>query len=341
MSYRIGIDAIHLRPTPRVAHTEYCSSDPLRRRFRSVFGPVRFEDAFEMDFIWHTDDGPAPWMQRGRTTDMGHGEFLEGGTDLRPPGNCPFASIEEVLSFDAVAEYGLDDPDELAGYYENLYQRKQGEHPEQVLPGGYYKTLVSGAIEAFGWDMLLQAAGYRQEFDRVLDSFFRLSMHHFRAWARTSAPVFLCHDDFVWTSGPFMDPAFYRSAIFPRYAELWSVVKRAGKRLLFCSDGCFTEFIDDIAAAGADGFICEPLTSLQYMARKYGGTHVIVSSFVDCRTLTFGAPSDIQREIDATLDIAFDCPGFIFAVGNHIPANVPVDNVMFYFEYLRRHWWRP
>lgn len=31
MSYQIGIDTLNLRPTPRLAHTEYCSHDPLIR----------------------------------------------------------------------------------------------------------------------------------------------------------------------------------------------------------------------------------------------------------------------------------------------------------------------
>jgi hypothetical protein len=30
----------------------------------------------------------------------------------------------------------------------------------------------------------------------------------------------------------------------------------------------------------------------------------------------------------------------MFAVGNHIPSNVPVENALFYFDYLRRHWQR-
>ena len=37
--------------------------------------------------------------------------------------------------------------------------------------------------------------------------------------------------------------------------------------------------------------------------------------------------------------IGRDCPGFIMAVGNHIPANTPVANALYYnevFEELRR-----
>jgi hypothetical protein len=336
MSYTIGMDVIRLKPAPRLAHTEYCSNDALKR---AVCAPGQsFEDAWECDLIWSTNDGPVPWGDRGRVTDMGHAEFLEGGIDRREPRPCPFKDPEDVWRFDAVKEYGLPEFDDLVAYYEREYQKQQRAHPNQVFTGGYYKTIVSGAIEAFGWEMLLTAAADEDRFEQVLDSIFRLSMHHYKAWAKTSIEVFICHDDMVWTQGAFMPPAFYRKVIFPRYAELWAVLKRAGKKVLFCSDGNWTAFVDDIAAAGADGFIFEAMTALEPTAAKYGKTHVIVGSKVDCRTVTFGDRKAIQAEIDATLAIAMDCPGFMFAVGNHLPSNVPLENALFYFDYLKRHW---
>ena len=340
MSYQIGIDTIHLRPTPRLAHTEYCSNDPLRRAVKAATGEEFFEDAWECDLLWSTNDGPVGWEQRGRVTDMGHAEFLEGGVDRREPQPCPFKDPEEVLAFDAVEEYGLPDFDELVAFYEQSYRDTQEARPNQVFTAGYYRTIVSGAIAAFGWDMLLPAAADQERFERVLDSIFRLSLHHYKAWAETSAEVFISHDDMVWTEGAFMSPEFYRRVIFPRYKELWAVVKDAGKKLLFCSDGNWSAFVDDIVEAGADGFIFEPMMVLDPIVEKYGQTHVIVGSKVDCRTLTFGTQKEIQAEIDATLEVAFDCPGFMFAVGNHIPSNVPVENGLFYFDYLKQHWRR-
>lgn len=358
MSYQIGIDTIHLRPTPRLAHTDYCSNDALKRKLgarSSALGPAeqqfgtaqdvsaqtrRFEDVWEMDFIWITHDGPGSWAERGRVTDMGHGDFLEGGVDRRSAHASPFHDVEEVWAFDAEKEYGAPDAETLVPFFENYYQQGRRDFPEQVFTGGYYKTLVSGAIEAFGWDLLLEAAADQDKFDRVLDSFFRLSRHYFQAWAKTSIEVFICHDDMVWTEGPFMSPAFYRRAIFPRYRELWSILKRSGKKVLYCSDGDITMFLDDLAQAGADGFIFEPVTSLDCVVEKFGKSHVIVGSKLDCRTLTFGTTAQIQQEIDATLKLAKGCPGFMFAVGNHIPSNVPVENAMFYFDYLKEHWRR-
>ena len=336
MSYQIGIDTIHLRPTTRLAHTEYCSNDAIVRHI----GEDRFAEWMELDFAWSVNDGPVGWDERGRSTDMGHAEFLEGGRDRRDTVCCPFNDVEEVWAFDAVEEYGLPDYDELVAFYEKSYTEAQSGM-DQVFTGGYYKTIVSGGIQAFGWDMFLQAAADWDRFERVLDSFFRLSMHHYRAWADTSVEVFICHDDMVWTQGAFMHPRFYRRAIFPRYKQLWRVVKEAGKTLLFCSDGDFTEFLDDLADAGADGFIFEPMTDLEAVVSKFGKTHAIVSSKVDARTLTFGTKQRIKAEVDATLELAFECPGFMFAVGNHMPSNIPVENFRFYIEYLKQNWTRP
>jgi uroporphyrinogen-III decarboxylase len=97
--------------------------------------------------------------------------------------------------------------------------------------------------------------------------------------------------------------------------------------VLFCSDANFTEFVDDIAAAGAQGFIFEPLTSLEYIVPRYGKTHVIIGN-ADTRILTFGTKEDVRKEVKRCMDLGRDCPGYFFAVGNHIPPNVPLENAM-------------
>jgi len=344
MSYEIGIDTIHLRPTPRLAHTEYCSDTPL---IRAVTGDPeaggmfdrRFCEAWRIDMDWSTHHGPLHYKD-GRTTDMGHAEFLEGGVDLRQPQASPFTDPEQVLEFDAVEEYGLHPFDELVTALDSHWKHVQGERDDIVHTGGYYTTIVSGAIQAFGWDMLLEAAADRDRFAKVLDSFFRHSLHHYKAWAQTSCEAFISHDDFVWSQGAFMHPDIYRQVIIPRYAQLWKPLKDAGKRVLFCSDANWIEFLDDIVEAGADGFIFEPMMPLDPVVEKYGQTHVIVGSKVDTRTLTLGTKDQVRQQIDDTLAIAKDCPGFIFAVGNHIPSNVPVEMGEFYFEYLSENWHR-
>jgi len=159
----------------------------------------------------------------------------------------------------------------------------------------------------------------------VLDRWADLLMGYVEAWAATDIEVFLTHDDMVWTAGGIFSPEFYRTYVFANYKRYWDCVKDAGKKVLFCSDGNYSQYVDDLAAAGADGFIFEPLTDLELVCRKYGRTHVIVGN-ADTRILTFGTTGDVVAEVKRCMDLGRDCPGYFFAVGNHIPPNVPIEN---------------
>ncbi|MGI6368580.1 MAG: uroporphyrinogen decarboxylase family protein [Anaerolineae bacterium] len=343
MSRAIAAAALNLEPVPRLAHTEYCSHAALKRRVTGIDqeGPEQeraFLDAWDIDLIWHTDDGPVDWSARGRTTDMGHAEFLEAGRDRRSASACPFHSVEEALAVDAVAEFGLHPQQELIAHYQRSYDAACVQFPNQLHMGGYYKTLISGAIALYGWDMLLQAAAQPVRFARVLDSVYRQTRHHAEAWAQTSIQWFMCHDDMVWSQGPFMRPAFYREEIIPRYADLFALLHRAGKRVIFTSDGDMSLFVDDLVEAGADALCFEALTPLEPVVERYGQTHALLSSKVDARTLTFGNREGILAEVRATVALGRRCRGLVAAVGNHIPSNVPVANALYYMDTLRSMW---
>ncbi|MFW6145879.1 MAG: uroporphyrinogen decarboxylase family protein [Planctomycetota bacterium] len=338
---RIALDTIHLRPTSRWGHTEFSLNyrpDYLAARAGCPAGSPDFrrayQDRFKLDLLWYTHDGLIDWAEAGRTTDMGHAAYAADGSDRRDAAACPFASMEEVWQFDAVAEYGLPDFDEQVRAYEAQIQQARRDCPDQLTPGGYYRTLISGAIATFGWDMLLMAASDPVKMERVFDSFFRRTLFHMRAWAATSAEVIIQHDDFVWAGGPFMNPEIYREVLIPRYAELWKPLHEAGKKVLFCSDGDFTAFTGDVAEAGADGFIFEPCMDFGRMVDDFGPTHCLVGSFVDCRDLTLGKWDTVRADIDRTFDRLADCRGAIVVVGNHLPPNIPDTMLDAYFDAL-------
>lgn len=341
MSRAIALDNICLRPAARWGHTDYSlgyHKDYLAKRtglppdspalIKSAY------DLFKFDFNWGTNDGLTDWAAKGRTTDMGHAIYASNGSDQTSPKPCPFTTTEEIWVFDAVSEYGLPDFDEQVRTYEGTIRQARSEYPEQLTTGGYYRTIVSGAIASFGWDMLLLAAAAPVKMEKTFDGFFRRTLFFMQAWAKTSAEVIIQHDDFVWTAGPFMNPDIYHKVIIPRYAELWKPLHAAGKKVLFCSDGNFTEFAGDVAEAGADGFIFEPCNDFNFMADNFGQTKCLVGSFVDCRDLTFGKKDVVRKCIDRTLASLARCKGAIFAVGNHLPPNIPAEMLDHYFEYL-------
>jgi len=338
MSYERGWAALNLKMPDTIPHTEYCSHPGLVRHITGIDPNVdgsawrKFMEITDYDILWYSNDGPE-W--KGRLTNMGHAVFAEGGTDYNSDIQCPFKTPEDVLDFDPVKEYGVPDIDERAKFFTDIWKAEQGASPFLVCPGGYYRTVVSACIAAFGWEMFLSAAPLDYEkFGRVLDGFAETTMANVKAWAKTDIKFFIQHDDMVWTEGAIFHPEWYRKYVFPKYKKFWKVLKDAGKIVLFCSDGNFTEFVDDIAGAGADGFIFEPLTDLKYIVEKYGKTKVIVGN-IDTRALTFGTKEAVKAEVERCYDLGRKCPGYFFAVGNHIPHNIPLENALYYLELIR------
>jgi hypothetical protein len=341
MSKATALDNINLRPCNRWGHTEY--SLEYHQEFLAATVPLPRQDPawaralydrFAFDFLWTTDDGPVNWAQTGRVTNMGHADYAANGSDHRASSPSPFRNDDEVWAFDAVAEYGLPEFESLVAFYEEKVRQGRERTPDQLVTGGYYKTIVSGAIESFGWDMLLAAAADGERMERVFDSFFRRTLFHMRAWASTSVEVLIQHDDFVWSAGPFMSPDYYRNVIIPRYAALWEPLHAAGKKVLFCSDGDFSMFAADIVAAGADGLIFEPCNDFDFMTERFGDAVCLVGSAVDCRDLTLGHWDRAARDIERTFAALRRCRGAILAVGNHVPANIPAAMMERYFETL-------
>ena len=342
MSRQTALDNISLKPTDRWGHTEY--SVEYHNDFIAKCAAKNSDDTDElraaaydnlsMDFIWNTNDGLIDWAKAGRVTNMGHAEYAADGGDKVESAESPFKSYEDVWAFDAVTEYGLPDFDDQVAAYEAIIQKSRKKYPGQLTTGGHYKSIVSGAIEAFGWEMLLMAASDPDKMEKVLDSFFRRTLFFMKAWAKTSAEVLIQHDDFVWTSGPFVHPDFYRQVIIPRYKKLWEPVHEAGKKLMFCSDGNFAEFAQDVIDAGADGLIFEPCMDFGDMVKNYGQQVCLVGSYVDCRDLTFGKWDKVQADIDKTFEALQQTKGALFAVGNHLPANITDDMMEKFFDYL-------
>ena len=359
MSRALGMDCVNCKPTSRPGHVEYSMEyhASLVRKITGVdtgAGTVsrhaadynilpsdtvrRFYDAWDYDFLWGTHDGFVDWSKAGRCTDMGHAIYAGDGSDQHAPSVCPFNEPEEVWEFDPMKEYGVTPFTELVAGYEQDYVKRRDGFLGQVCTGGYYKSVISGAIQVFGWDMLLVAAADERKFARVLERFGAYSLHHARAWAETSIDVYIQHDDIVWSAGPFIRPGFYREVIFPIYRELWKPLKAAGKKVIYCSDGTVDMFMEDIAACGADGFIFEPSNDFGKIVRTLGGSHMLIGSKVDCRRLAFGTWEQVKAEIDSTLALTRGLPGYMFAVGNHIPANVTDERCMQFIEYLRKNW---
>ncbi len=342
MSFSDGMAALRLEAPATIPRTEYSAETHWALVSRVTGIPVdeqsspeeqtRARDAFvrawNYGMVWNV------WVHEqifgDLHTRMGHAVYAAGGVDYDTRVSCPFSSVEEVLAFDPVQAYGPVDQKAVIAALNADYASARQHFPDAVTMTGSYVTCVSGLISVFGWEMLLEACGEDPDgFGEVTNRYGAFIRPYFEALAACDAPVIMVHDDICWTEGQIFRTEWYRRYVFPNLKRCISLLREAGKIVLFTSDGNYTMFLDDIADAGANGFVMEPCTDLRVAAEKFGKTHVLVGN-ADTRILLSGSREDIRNEVKRCMDIGRDCPGFIMAVGNHIPANTPVENALYY-----------
>jgi len=344
MSYEDGWAAINLRMPKRVPRTEY-SAEGHWELLKAVTGidvsidspnevkaraRTAFVKAWNYDFFWSTLIGGGEFGEL--QTDMGHAVYAAGGVDWRDTIRCPFKDPEQVLAFDPWEAYGRKDQAEIKIRFEKAYNASRQARPYGVNMTGIYTTCVSGLIAIFGWEMLLLGAGTDPaRFGEMTNRYASWIQQYFDALGAADVPVVMIHDDMVWTAGAIFRPDWYRTYVFPNYKKYFAPLIDSGKRIMFTSDGNYTEFIDDLVQAGVNGFVMEPTTDMAYIAEKYGRTHVFIGN-ADTRILLSGPKPKIKAEVERCMVIGKGYPGFFMAVGNHIPPNTPVENALYYNE---------
>ncbi|MCM8830220.1 MAG: hypothetical protein NC824_04400 [Candidatus Omnitrophica bacterium] len=254
-----------------------------------------------------------------------------------------FRDREEILKFSP-----LENPDfsswkiPEAGDYrdeEKIYQRFRKNFPAEwddnppkcswVAGAGFYNTMFMWPILVFGYENFLNVC-LEPEFERIMEEFAEINRRVFRAIARLPVNWVCCHDDIVTTSGPLVSPAWMRKYIFPRYEEFWSILKGAGKEVIFMSDGCLDVFVDDLMSLGIRGIISEPYTDYKSIAKKY--KDCFLAGEGDVRVLMENNPEEIKNMVVSMVETGKMCGGYMMCIGNHIPFNVPPPAVKLYFD---------
>ena len=349
MSYGHGWAAICNQASDRIPRTEYGVEGNLEL-LTAVTGVEitggetreeavrRFVQQWDYSLNWHvTVSRETILAAGGRVTDMGHAVFASDGSDFTAETSVAYPDIEEAIRLRPSEEYTFFPRRELVERFERDYAEVQRRYPGVLSTAGVYTTLFSGLIEIYGIEQLLLLMGlYEQEFKEVVESYFHWVKQFFDAFAETSVPVMMVHDDLCWTEGPVTHPRWYRETIFPYLKRLIEPVKSAGKKVIFTSDGTIDEFFGDFVELGIDMLVMEPTSDLRRFGELYGDRCGMAGG-IDCRFLTSAGHVEIEQYMADLLAWGKKRNNFILASGNHLPASVPVEKALFYQQMYRKY----
>jgi hypothetical protein len=218
---------------------------------------------------------------------------------------------------------------------EILYAHYRPGYPgDAAEPGSarmafFYNTMFMWPLLTFGWDLFLETC-LDERFGRIMDEFAEINRRVFRTFAKLPVNFVVCHDDIVTTRGPVCSPAWMHKHVFPRYEEFWSIVKAAGKEVIFMVDGCIDAYAADVMACGARGIISEPYTDYKRLARTY--ENCFIAGEGDNRILMRNDPAEIRAMVESMVETGRMSRGYMMCIGNHIPWNIPPDAIKRYLD---------
>ncbi|MGI6496059.1 MAG: uroporphyrinogen decarboxylase family protein [Kiritimatiellia bacterium] len=305
---------------------------------------LKLKELYPQLNLWipETDD-PIPRPELA--TDKSHGRWGDAYREhwQQEVASHRFKTYEERMAFSPLEQGDftgwniVEDGDYSSE--EVIYRRYRARFPAEwgdKAPEGssvstsFYNTTFQWPMLVFGYQNFLEMS-LDPDFERIMDEFAEINRRVFRAFARLPVNFVICHDDIVLTSGPCCSPAWMRKFVFPRYEEYWSLLKAAGKEVIFMVDGCMDAFVDDVMACGARGFITEPYTDFKAIARRH--ENCVLAGEGDNRVLMRNDPGEIKAMVRSMAETGNMSGGYMMCIGNHIPFNVPPEAIKLYLDY--------
>ena len=288
------------------------------------------------------NDDPIP--RPDARNDKGKGRWGDANRDYwqQEEAGRRFASYEEMLQFSPLAQGDFTDWHVVVDgdfsseqvIYERYRERYPAEWGDKAPEGssasvGFYNTMFMWPLLVFGYQNFLTIC-LEPGFERIMDEFAEINRRVFRAFARLPVNFVVCHDDIVLSTGPVCSPAWMRKYIFRRYEEFWSMLKSAGKQVIFMVDGNVDAFVDDVMACGALGIISEPHTDYKAIARRY--QDCFIAGEGDNRVLMRNEEAEIRAMVESMVETGRMSGGYMMCIGNHIPFNVPPEAIKRYLD---------
>jgi len=260
---------------------------------------------------------------------------------LDPADNCEEMDVisdEEVRHFATLARHYYENSD--YGIYMTLPGTAFGDIA--LVPAPWMKTPkgIRGVQEWYmatvtNRDYVLRV--FEHQCECALKSIAKLAA----AVGDRAQVVFVSGSDFGTQTGQFCSVQTYRELYKPFHKAVNDQIHRLTKWKTFIhSCGAVRPFLPEFIEAGFD--VLNPVQCSAKgmdphdLKREFGKDLVFWGGGVDTqRTLPFGTPDEVYREVRERIDIFAPGGGFVFNSIHNVQSNVPTENILAMFRALK------
>lgn len=137
-------------------------------------------------------------------------------------------------------------------------------------------------------------------------------------------------DDYGGQETMLLSPTMWRRFLKPHLARMYERIHRGGKKVYLHTCGHVTPIIPDLIEIGVD--MLQPIQpetmNIFELKRRFGRDLCLVGGISTQRTLPYGTPDDVRREVRGCLENMARGGGYIIAPAKPILPGVPLENAV-------------
>jgi hypothetical protein len=173
--------------------------------------------------------------------------------------------------------------------------------------------------------------------EALIDYYTRIAIAYGECAIDEGADAIQLCVDYGSKCGPWLSPQMFRRFVKPALVRHVNAFKRKGAFVVLHSDGNIAPLLPDIVDAGVDayqGIDVMAGMSLAEVKRRYGDRICLVGN-VDPRVIEFGAPEDVEREVDRCLREG-GREGYVLSASANVSVCTNARNFIHMVEYAKR-----
>jgi len=274
----------------------------------------------------YTDEWGGGWRPVEYQTPFGVGHYTE-------------VAVNPLAEDDAIDGYQAPDPGRPELYREA--QRLVAEHKkEYYLVGVTVTTIFETAWALRGLTRLMTDFVTDPDLaDRVLDIPFLYHLAAAKRLTQIGMDMIWTGDDVGTQGGMMISPAHWRRFLKPRMARFIAELKAINPavKVAYHCDGDLRAIIPELIEIGVD--VLNPVQPAcmdpAELKRLYGDRLCFWGSIDQQRTLPFGTPEDVRREVRTRLETLGRGGGLIIGPTHHVQLDVPMENFLAMVDAIR------
>ena len=186
-------------------------------------------------------------------------------------------------------------------------------------------------------ELLMNMAAAPEFVHELLDQLVEFSVDIVREVARRGADGIFFYDDYAQQTGLLFSPAMFRDFYAPRLEVILAAARESGLDVFFHCCGDVSAVLEDILAAGAHVFnpFQPEVMDVSALAHQFSGRLAFYGGVSTQQTLPYGAPEDVRAEVGALAELFRENGGFILAPAHAVQRDVPIENVLAFFDAAR------